>query len=210
MKHLETEFKWDANTPRAFSKMVAAVKAIPGVRLAATAQNLRILDTYLDDSTDPLSRQKIAFRVRCTDGAWEATFKTKTEIHNGKAVRREETLPLKGVHNLAEALHFLHAKKSWQGLALEGLRPLFRLANRRKVYDVEIKNSVLEMALDSCRIYVAGRIVQMKEIELELKQGTAADLEHLAGQLTDRTGLAYARVSKVKTAAALLSLWGKK
>ena len=49
----------------------------------------------------------------------------------------------------------------------------------------------------------------MKEAELELKKGQPDTLDELACQITQASGLAYARVSKVKTALALLALWGE-
>ena len=50
----------------------------------------------------------------------------------------------------------------------------------------------------------------MKEAELELKKGQPDTLDELARQITQASGLAYARVSKVKTALSLLALWGDK
>lgn len=209
MKHLETEFKWDANTPRAFARMRAAWRRVKGVRFSQ-AVCLSIWDVYMDAPDGNFAREQIAFRVRCTGGKWEATFKTRSEVKNGKAVRREETLPMPGVTTLEGALRFLNAKKSWKGLRVQGLKPLFEIRNRRQCVNVFYDGAAAEMAFDAFEIRVCGRCVQMKEIELEHKQGCEKNTERLAQELTYASGLSYAAFSKVKTATALLKLWGNK
>ena len=47
----------------------------------------------------------------------------------------------------------------------------------------------------------------MKEVELELKKGSAENLKKLAQYLTQKSGLKLAKISKVKTAEALINLW---
>lgn len=210
MKNIETEFKWDANVPRAFFRMKQAVQKITKVKSFPAGQMLHIQDVYLDTPDAGFEKEQIAFRVRQCNAKWEATFKTRTEIINGKAVRREETLPLPGVKNLKEALSFLNRKRTWLGLQLEHLTPLFSVSNKRTIYTVCYGGATAELAFDNCVITVAGRRLQMKEIELELKKGNPLMLEELAKQLTDRSGLSYMRVSKVKTAYGLRKLWGEK
>ena len=208
MPNIETEFKWDSNSPRAFARVLSAVRQVPSVRLSAP-RVLHICDTYLDTPEHFFEQNKIAFRVRNTDGVWEATYKTRTEIKNGRAVRREESLPLPGIKNLAQALSFLADKKKWDKLPLTGLKMLFALRNKRTSYDILFNGVEAELSLDNFMICVCGRRVLMKEAELELKKGQPDTLDELARQITQASGLAYARVSKVKTATALLALWGE-
>ena len=208
MPNIETEFKWDSNSPRAFARVLSAVRQVPSVRLSAP-RVLHICDTYLDTPEHFFEQNKIAFRVRNTDGKWEATYKTRTEVKNGRAVRREESLPLPGIKNLAQALSFLADKKKWDKLPLTGLKMLFALWNKRTSYDILFNGVEAELSLDNFMICVCGRRVLMKEAELELKKGLPDTLDELARQITQASGLAYARVSKVKTATALLALWGE-
>lgn len=207
MKNMETEFKWDANAPRAFARMLRAVKA------AACVEDVRmqhIRDVYLDHAGRTFEDNKIAFRVRCVDGRFEATFKSRTEIVGGKAVRREETLPLPGVKNIAQALALLNRKKNWQGVNVAGLGQRFEIRNRRQARVVFFDGAEFELAFDTCDILVCGRMVKMKEIELELKRGAAEKLDALAALLSRESGLSVMKCSKVKTACALLALWGTK
>lgn len=206
MKHLEIECKWDGNSPRAFQR---ARKALTNLCGPITPRLLHIRDTYLDDAKQSLAKKLIALRVRNTDGKWEATFKTRTQIKNGKAVRREETLPLPNVKNFSHALRALTQKKSWKGIHTTALIPRFALINKRKLYEFTYQNSLLEMALDRVTIYVLGRRVRMQEIELELKRGKSEALDQFAQQFCEQTKLAHAKISKVKTAELLCKLWKK-
>ena len=208
MMNFETEIKWDANTPRAFLKMRRAL--VQTVQSISAPRQLHLRDVYLDHADARFEREKIALRLRCSDGVWEATFKTKTEVKNGRAVRREETLPLPCANSFAEALRALSAPKKWKNLDVSNLKPLFEIRNKRTSYDVVYDGIQAELSLDDCCLFVAGRRVYMKEIELELKQGAAQKLDDLAALLTAKSGLAWARVSKVKTASSLRALWGEK
>lgn len=211
MKHMEQEFKWEANAPRSFARMLRAASKILGGNKLDKPRKLHITDTYLDTATGALGKQKIALRVRCTDGKYEATYKTKTELRNGKAVRREETLPLPRAHSYAQALNALAAKKIWDGLALENLFALFVIKNKRTAYILRPdKQTSAELSLDDCRILSGGRTLLMKEIELEFKSGNEKSFALFARDLTRISGLIPARVSKVKTAASLQKIWEEK
>ena len=204
MKHLEIECKWDANTPRAFSR---AQHFLRELNPKIAPKHLTIKDTYLDHANDDLAAQKIALRVRNTDGQWEATFKTRSEIKNGKAIRREETLPLLRVKNLTQALYRLSAQKKWCGVDTAELEIKFTLTNKRRVYLFNYDGATLEMALDDVTLCILGRQVKLKEIEVELKRGKSEALEQFATHFTRATKLKRAQISKVKTAETFLKFW---
>lgn len=204
MKNLEIESKLDANSPRAFARAEQFLKTI---NPALTAKSLHIQDVYLDHPTGDLARAKIALRVRNTDGKWEATFKTRTEIKNGKAVRQEATLPLPDVHRLAQALTYLEQKKTWKKIALHGLTPRFKIINKRQVYELKEGTALLEIALDNVTICANGRQLKMKEIEIELKRGSAKMLDRFVQLFKQQTHLQNAKISKVKTAEMFLNLF---
>ena len=204
MKNLETEIKWDADTPRAFWRMLSAVKKqIPAGEI--TAKNiLRITDVYLDHADHRFEKEQLAFRVRHFQNVWEATFKTRTQLVNGKAVRREETQRLRGVKNLTEVLEKLSAQKTWKKLSLTGLQPLFTIKNKRMVRQIFQPKFQAELAFDTCTIIAGEKRAPRKEIELELKRGNAAAFEEFAACLSRTSGLSRAKTSKVKTAVLLL------
>ena len=200
---MEIECKWNANTPRAFNRAQSFLKQLSPL----IPSKLKIKDTYLDHTTGDLAAQKIALRVRNTEGQWEATFKTRSEIKNGKAVRREENFPLPCVQNLAQALRALAAQKKWCGIHTAGLEIKFTLANKRTLYSFIYEGAELEMALDDVTVYILGRQVKFKEIEVELKRGKSETLDKFARLFSQQTKLKRARISKVKTAETLLKFW---
>ncbi len=198
---MEVEFKWKADCPRAFYKMHRALESLGSV---GPAQRWKLRDVYLDTPQGDLGAKKIAFRLRCSNGKWEATFKTKTAVVNGKAVRREETLPLPAATSFAQALHLLHTKKRWKNLPLQQLSPLFEIRNHRITRSFVMPRFSAEVAFDNCRIIVGKQRVLFKEIEMELKRGRVFALEKAALFLTQKSGLLYSDRSKIKTAIALL------
>ena len=203
MKNFELEFKWDANSPRAFLKMHQAAAQLAHLSLPT---EVAIFDTYLDHKDERFSREKIAFRVRCCQHKWEATFKTKTQLVNGKAVRQEETLPLKA-DSLQKCLALLARRKTWHNLNVTQLRARFSIRNKRRIYRVKIGQTEGELSFDNFAIYVCGRVVKMKEIEFEFKRGDKKKFEQFAHQITEKSGLKFAKISKVKTAESLFNLW---
>ena len=208
MKNMEIEFKWDANTPRAFARMQAALKQA-GV-CVGIKQKIKICDVYVDTPQHDFEKQKIAMRIRQIGGDWQATFKTQTEVIGGKAVRREETISLPKVKNFRDARAALQKKKNWCGLNITKLDSLFVLINQRIIQSINFDGIKAELAFDTCQLSVHGRHLAFKEIELELKQGRIKQLDELAEELTRRSGLKAAQISKVKTAMILWKLWEEK
>lgn len=205
MKNQELEYKWEANSPRAFQR---ARKALAGLGvLKGIGSKLHIVDYYIDTPTRTFEKQHIAMRLRQTNGHWEATFKTRTEVIAGKAVRREETCALPDAVDLESALSLLKKKKKWKKLDVSQLKLLFVLTNKREIVPVCFQNMQAELAFDNCCLSVCGRKVCFKEIELELKRGAVQLLEKLANLFTQKTSLPYAHVSKVKTGMYLMQLW---
>ena len=207
MNNTETEYKWNADGPRAFARMRRLINTLARVE---KTENLHLHDYYLDDENHALRAQKIALRLRQTGNRWEATLKTRTEVKNGKAFRREYTLPLPEAHHFSHALTLLKNKKSWQKVNLENLQVQFEILNKRQIFLLRFKDVLAEMALDNCEIRVAGRKVKMKEIELEFKKGRGATLDLLSKEISRAAQLPFQKMSKVFTAETLLGLWGKK
>lgn len=199
---MEKEFKWDASVRGAFKQFEKALGVIVGA--LPPAQICQITDRYLDNEKEEFSKRKIALRIRCQNGRFEATLKSKTALQNGLACRQEETLPLEGTLRFAQALKKLQAKQTWQGLPLESLKVRFMIKNRRTTYTVHYGGAVCEAALDSYTIYAAGRQLTKREIELELKHGPEKDFVDLLQNLNQKTVLKPCVKSKVALAEELL------
>lgn len=200
------EYKWDANVKQSFTRAKQALRKLTNQYIQRV---LRITDTYLDHATADFAKEHVAFRVRCVQNKWEATFKTCTAIKKGKAVRREETLSLPSVKNLQQALEVLTRKQKWKGLPVAHLQIQFTLVNKRIIYELKFENTCLELALDNVTMNVCGRQLKMKEIELELKQGSIQIFEKFANAFAKQTQLKPVQISKVKTAETLYKLFSK-
>ncbi len=205
MKNLETEFKWNAQTPRAFMCMLRAVKKNCSSGVISASKVLQITDVYLDHADGTFEKEQLAFRVRHYGKVWEATFKTRTHLINGKAVRREETQPLLAVSSLHQALAKLSKQKVWKTIPTQELVPLFTIRNKRRIREILTKHFLAELAFDTCLIKAGEKQMQFKEIELELKRGSNAEFEKFVAKITADSKLTYARKSKVKTALGLLN-----
>ena len=203
MKNLETEFKWEVTCGTDFRRAKGVFAALS--KMSAPV-NLKICDTYLDHADERFAKEKIAFRVRKVNGIWQATFKTRSEIKNGKAVRREETLPLPSVHSVTQALAYLTQKKTWKKLDVRDLQKRFVIKNHRRAFNLIYKKCQAELALDTFVIFAGGHEMKIREIELELKHGNAKDFEELAARFTAQSGLSFSTISKVKTAEALRAM----
>ncbi len=204
MRNLETEFKWDASAPYAFFRMLTAVKKTCNKEQISEKKQLRITDVYLDHPDQQFEKEQLAFRIRHYQDTWEATFKTRTQLVHGKAVRQEETLPLPNVHSFRQAVSFLNQKKSWKKLPLVGLQPLFTICNKRIIRQVLSAEFEAELSFDNCIISTQNKKIFFKEIELELKSGRMDAFEKFVKNISVISGLKYATASKVKTAVNLL------
>lgn len=207
MKNIEREFKWDAAPRGAFRHFVAALKQV--CNNISAPQQIRNTDVYLQDGAGTFARRKMALRIRRTAGRYEATLKGRSAVKRGLAVRQEWTCPLPGARSVPGALHELQQKRTWHGVALDGLKTRFSIYNQRTVYRVRYGRCVCEAALDNYVTCVGGQRWRRKEIELELKTGPVYAFDQLTKELSARSGLGAAQVSKVVGAEQWMRKLGK-
>jgi inorganic triphosphatase YgiF len=179
--------------------------------LAPLLRNVRLrrtqlTSTYLDTPDRLLQRHGMALRLRRVGRNWMQTLKVKDVAHGGLSSRPEWEMPAKLVagtpridyRRLADtALPDLLAKHRAQ----RKLRPLFRVRVQRTLWDLEFRESHIEIAMDRGRIEsVADRrvVAPVAELELELKKGCAEDLIAAAMRLVGRGRAALALVPMVR------------
>ncbi len=201
---IEKEFKWRAVSEADFELMLRAARARFDGEITGP-EELHIKDAYLDSPDERFSARKTALRLRCTDGAFEATLKAKTRLVNGQAVRWEETVPLPHAGNEVHALRALRDMGEWDGLALRDVNIRFYIFNRRRIYRLCCASAEYELAFDDVRVEAASRVLRMKEVELELKRGTDETFRAFAAVLGEISGLTAPEKSKVQTATELLN-----
>ncbi|MDR1123862.1 MAG: CYTH domain-containing protein [Elusimicrobiota bacterium] len=197
---IEREYKWAAAGPCDF----AAFQKAPALAdFARARRKIIVVDSYFDSTGSALQKTKTALRLRSVNGRYEITLKGDSRIKNGLASRPERTLKL-SAKSRARAMAALRAffAKNWP--ALEGLRRLFIIKNKRTVWDIKSPALEAEICFDDCIIIKQQKSLKFYEIELEYKKGSASAFTRLAAQLTKQGGLEYSKKSKVATAAELL------
>jgi triphosphatase len=86
-----------------------------------------------------------------------------------------------------------------------GLKPVFETRVRRKVFQIQSSESEIELSIDKGKVEAGGKSSPLCEVELELKQGQAADLFKLAKMLAHEVPLQLAVKSKADRGYALLT-----
>ncbi|MDR1684612.1 MAG: CYTH domain-containing protein [Elusimicrobiota bacterium] len=197
---MELEYKWRITAPRDFKKFDGVLR---GLGFKKNAARLLITDTYFDDRAGALRAQKIALRLRRVNCGYQITLKNASEIKNGLARRRENTLAL-NAQTSAGARACLRGLFSGLWPHLGAPQKLFTIKNKRKIILLENKILKAELALDNCDIITPRKKIKFYEAELELISGRRAAFDALAKELGVKTGLAPAVKSKVATAAEYL------
>lgn len=131
-------------------------------------ETLRLVSTYYDSPERRLRRDGVAYRVRSTefpDGhvEYESTTKRTIRKEGGLAEREEINEPqMDGSPRFAD------------------VEPLFATKVTRVVRMLRYEGALFEMAVDKGWLEAAnGRTESIDEVEFELKEGTAGDLENL-------------------------------
>lgn len=194
-KNVEKEFKWALPLRQSFDGFVAALRE-ESDRVVA-GKRLRIVDYYLDDGRGTLAARKIALRIRRVGASWEATLKSRSALKNGLATRREWTRSFTEVRTFTAAWLALKLWKNWRGVELANVGLYFTIQNHRQLYQVRYGRCICEAALDDYKTLAGGREWRRREIELELKKGSAKDFIKLIEKVTARSGLKAAKLSKV-------------
>ncbi|HEY2835551.1 MAG TPA: CHAD domain-containing protein [Rhizomicrobium sp.] len=163
-------------------------------------ENRKLVSVYYDTKDRALRDREISFRVRRIGNQYLQTVKARASealdrcewenpISSGKPDR---------VCARHTALKPFTDKKRWREL-----RPLFETNIRRTTIDASVGDSRIELALDHGTISAERRRMAVNEIELELKEGSSADLIALARKLQIRMPLALETNSKAARGYAL-------
>ena len=182
-------------------------KAAPLARRKPTSQHL--CNVYYDTPDHSLRERRIALRVREVvhgkTSRWVQTLKTGGGSASALSVRGEWEQPVPGKDLSRSALE----STPWgeidpQGDIFTSLAPCFITNFERTTWTVRGKDqSVIEVALDIGQIHSGHLEAPICELELELRQGTAAALFDLAQALAKTVAVLPASVSKAERGYAL-------
>ncbi|AWH90028.1 CYTH domain-containing protein [Limnobaculum parvum] len=186
-----------------------AVANLPEVisRLSVEGGGVQQLsNTYYDTADGVLRGHRIGLRVRGCNDAWEMTLKSAGNTVGGVAHRAEHNIPLP-----SDKLDIsLLPADVWPtdvdvSAILTKLQPLFTTDFKRQSWLVKFQQSLIEIAIDQGHITAGDASEAISELEMELKQGNAADMLTLAQQLTSVKGLRLGSQSKAARGYRLLN-----
>ncbi|MDR0805250.1 MAG: inorganic triphosphatase [Enterobacteriaceae bacterium] len=198
---VEIELKFIA-TPAA----VAALPAQLAHWKAESHNELHLSNTYYDTADGLLRSQRFGLRIRSCNNAYEMTFKSGGNVVGGIAHRAEYNIDLP-----ANQLDISLLPADIWGRSInisqlqQELSPLFSTNFKRETWLINFQQSQIEVALDLGTIQAGAQSEPISELEMELKQGNAADMLALAQQLTTVEGLRLGSLSKAARGYRLLN-----
>ena len=161
--------------------------------LPGTGEKLKLTSTYYDSASRRLRKEGTVYRVRSTvyaDGRQEFESTTKRMVtKDGGVAQREEI-------NTPQA----DGKPMYPDV-----EPLFATKVEREITLLQLDSAVFEMAIDRGYIEAEkGQRTSIDEVEFEVKQGGAEDLEHLRQRLHEVAEFREESQSKFARGLALL------
>ncbi|KUM27769.1 adenylate cyclase [Mesorhizobium loti] len=193
MSEVELKFILDEASPRDFWARVKASKLAKG---SPTTKTLRSI--YLDTPEHALKKAGIALRLRRDGRRWVQTVKTGAELHGGLSQVGEVENPAPGGRVCPEAIPDASVRdavlRSVNGAPLQ---PVCETVIRRSASELSLEDGTrAELAVDVGQIRAGGRSADLREVEIELLEGSPAGLFEIAHVLFPDGGLRFSRLSK--------------
>jgi inorganic triphosphatase YgiF len=181
-QEIELKLSLPGANPAELAKTISSLALL----VACESKTRRLHNTYYDTPDQQLRRQRVALRLRRTDGLtmpqWQQTLKTSAAEPLALSRRGEWEATVPGPALSMQALE----STPWNdidptGCLFEALVPCFVTDFERMTWLLRSSDdSVVEVALDIGHIAADGRLSQICELELELKSGRIAALFVLA------------------------------
>ncbi|MCC6918287.1 MAG: CHAD domain-containing protein [Alphaproteobacteria bacterium] len=191
-------------------KLEIAEAAIPAVLKSEALRRRRVrfrparhlVTTYFDTAKGALRRKGVFLRLR-EDGA-RITQTVKTAGEAGIVAQRGEwNWPLKTAEPDLELASECGLKPILKRARKGGLKPVFASDLSRRVARVQEAGAELELALDVGHVRAGRRSTKLAELEIEVKQGTAAAVFGLARELVVLPGVRIGMATKASRGFAL-------
>ncbi len=200
----EIEFKWAVSSPRDYSHFLVVLKKL-NIKIVLL-KSVKIHDFYLDTSDRFFGSSRISCRIRKEDSRWELTFKTRTPLKQGLAMRTEKNISLKRVKTFLQALQC--CKKLLQGILSDPvIIKIFEIKNMRRRYKIILSKQTQAMVcFDKVWIQKGSQKVPLQEIELEFLKGNLHTYYEFIHKMVEVCELEPAKVSKVATAIKTFKL----
>ncbi|MCR4443428.1 MAG: CYTH domain-containing protein [Peptococcaceae bacterium] len=184
---LETELKLRFTGEESWGKMCGdpflRKREIPGTR-----RSVKLETVYYDTPSHALKKERLAYRVRRQGEEWVATVKADGLAGGGLHQRREWSAAATGPKpDIGLFLRTPVGERLEKALGEEALGELFRTDFQRTSIELKLPGGgCVEFAADLGEIRAGSRRSCIREIELELKEGSIAELLRLAAMLARR------------------------
>ncbi|CAN7302386.1 CHAD domain-containing protein [Mesorhizobium sp. LjNodule214] len=193
MSGIELKFLLDELTS---SQLGARVKAL---KLATGRPKTRMLRSiYFDTADHALKKAGITLRLRRDGRRWIQTVKTKPKLHRGLSQVGEEENPAPGgrlcLVAIPDAAVREEVVRRVNGAPLE---LICETVIRRSASELSLEDGTrAELAIDIGEIHAGERSAELRELEIELIEGSLGGLFDIARLLFPDGGLRFSRLSK--------------
>ena len=162
---------------------------------------------YYDTTDHQLLSAGFAYRIRKEGRQWVATLKDGGSYRGGLHERQEWNVKQKTWEPNLDVFKESGLAKEWKNLNGKKLTILFEVTTQRHIQELTLGDgTVVEMAIDTGRVFHEGKQDEIHEVELELLSGSIGSLLELAALLSEVWGLAPERRTKFSRGLALAGL----
>ncbi|WP_371195659.1 inorganic triphosphatase [Glaciecola sp. SC05] len=156
----------------------------PSLKAEVKRFDKAVFNEYYDTPDQLLGKRRMGFRVRAIDGGYEQTVKTQGQVQGGLHQRPEYNVtlaaPIPDLHKFDPDIwgDDFDVEKVNRNIA-----KLFTTHFQRTQFDITTDKGCVELVLDIGEVKTEDDSLQIREIELELKQGEPKMLFDLAQQI---------------------------
>lgn len=193
-KNQEIELKLQVMDAAVWPELCKFMKALEG---EYAPEKINLAANYFDTVDGALAKEKVAYRVRRENEVWVATIKSGGSDRGGLHQRKEWNVEVKsGAADLSVFKQTDIDQALLARLTKKQLIPVVQTTFVRLSMLLSFEGSVIEAALDRGMIMAVGKQVPILEVELELKQGSPAELLKFGARLARQYPLVLERKSK--------------
>jgi triphosphatase len=185
-------------------------KLLVGDLSVGPAETKKLRTVYFDTPKHGLHAAGISLRLRRQNGGWLQTVKADQHVVEGVSNPVELEAPVAGedpdLAKIADKKIKRVIQKAVQGTTLH---PVFETIVRRTTRKIKAQGSEIELAVDDGALRAGQATRELREVELELKAGSAAGLLLAAEKLLGDHKLKFSTSSKAERGYRLvLGKWG--
>ena len=177
MSEIELKFLLDELTSSELGARVKALKLANGRPKTRTLRSI-----YLDTPEHALKKAGIALRLRRDGRRWIQTVKTKAELHGGLSQVGEVENPAPGGRLCLEAIPDAAVREEVvRRVNGAPLQPVCETVIRRSASELSLEDGTrAELAIDVGEIRAGERSAELREVEIELIEGSPGGLFDIA------------------------------